>query len=200
MKLALILLAAINVAFILFLLIREWENFTPRARKFISLFTLGIFPVFWGTGVVFHNLEQVKTVEFCSQCHVMTPYVESLDVDDDEAISAIHYQNNWVPQKEACYSCHTNYTMFGPVNAKLNGLLHLYVYYIKGAPDKITLYDEYKNSNCLRCHGPARRFAEVTAHSAGKDMQTKIRSGEKSCLSKGCHDIAHLLESDEEDW
>lgn len=200
MKLTLALLAAINISFILFLLLKEWGSSTLRTKKFVSLFTLGVFPVFWGLGVVSNDLERVQKVNFCAKCHVMTEYVNSLNVDDDEPLSAIHYQNNWVPQEKACYACHTHYTLFGPVNAKLRGLNHLYVYYIKGAPKKIELYEKYENRECLRCHGPAKSFAEAKAHILGKDMLEQVRTGKRSCLSEGCHDVGHLLESEEEDW
>ncbi|VAX17452.1 hypothetical protein MNBD_NITROSPINAE01-745, partial [hydrothermal vent metagenome] len=196
MELTLALLAVINISFILFLLLKEWGTSTPRIRKFVSLFTLGVFPIFWGLGVVTHDLKQVQKVSFCGKCHVMTDYVNSLDVDDTEPLSAVHYQNNWVPREKACYACHTHYTMFGSTNAKLRGLTHLYVYYIKGAPKKIELYEKYENRECLRCHGPARKFAETKAHNLENNMLAQIRAGTLSCLSDGCHDVGHSLPSE----
>ncbi len=199
MTIILIFFALGNIVFISFMLIGEWRRLTVRAKKFLAFFTLGVFPLFWGLGVVSQDLERVKKVSFCAKCHVMTKYVESLNVDDDEPLSAIHFQNNWVPQEEACYACHTQYTMFGPVQAKLRGVKHLYVYYVKGAPEKIKLYEKYENRNCLRCHGVARNFIEALPHMLGDGLSDQIMDGRRSCLSSGCHDMGHLLAS-EEDW
>ena len=69
-----------------------------------------------------------------SSCHVMAPYHKSLLVDDKEFLPALHYQNNWVPREEACYTCHTNYAMFGGFRAKMHGLKHVYIHYLRTPP------------------------------------------------------------------
>lgn len=195
MKLALVLLALCNFGFMA-VMWREWGALGGVTRKFLALISLGAFPLVWGTGVLGHGLEETQKVGFCAQCHVMKDYVKSLDVDDNEPLSAVHYQNNWVPKATACYACHTQYTMFGPVRAKFQGLNHLYVYYIKGAPEKIKLYAQYDNRECLRCHEPSRKYQKLRKHNVPERMFQKLAEGKQSCLAKGCHDLAHLIEKE----
>ena len=37
----------------------------------------------------------------------------SLTIDSSDHLAAAHYQNSRVPREQACYTCHTTYTMFG---------------------------------------------------------------------------------------
>lgn len=198
MKLLLVVLALLNLAFIT-LTVVEWKVMSGSTKKLLALLCLGIFPFFWGFGVMHQDLVHMQTVQFCSNCHIMAEYVESLNVDDDEPLSAIHYQNNWIPQKNACYTCHTSYTMFGPITTKLNGLKHLWVYYVSGPPDKLKLYKPYNNGDCLRCHGPAKSYLKEKKHRKDKMLLGQMKTGERSCLERGCHDMGHLLESEFED-
>jgi len=198
MKLLLVVLALLNLGFVA-LTIAEWKVMSGPAKKLLALLCLGIFPFFWGIGVMHQDLVRMRKVSFCANCHTMTEYVESLSVDDDEPLSAVHYQNNWVPQKNACYICHTNYTMFGPVKAKMTGLKHLWVYYITGPPKKLKLYEPYKNRDCLRCHGPAKSYTKEKKHRKDKKLLEQLNTGERSCIERGCHDLGHLLESEFED-
>jgi nitrate/TMAO reductase-like tetraheme cytochrome c subunit len=167
---------------------RHWGQMTIVGRVAMGLLIFAILPVSWSFAVVINGLNSMKTVVFCNSCHVMEPYVASLNVDDPESIPAIHFQNNWVPQKKACYDCHSEYGMFGDVKAKLNGLKHVYVNFITGPPDKIKIYKPYQNNDCLHCHGPAKKFRENEDHA---DNMKDIESGETSCLD--CHDVGHVL-------
>lgn len=135
------------------------------------------------------HLERSKTTGFCLSCHVMGPYGRSLAVDDDEFLAAQHYQNRRVPADEACYTCHTDYGMFGTMKAKLRGLRHLMVYYAGTAPDTLRLYAPYSNRECLHCHLGSRSFEQSSAH-RGEGLDA-IQSGATSCLESGCHDVAH---------
>jgi cytochrome c-type protein NapC len=69
-------------------------------------------------------------------------------------LAAAHFQNHRVPADEACYTCHTNYAMFGGMKAKIGGLRHIYVYYLGKPPQPadIKLYEPYNNRECLHCH------------------------------------------------
>ena len=173
---------------LLFTLAKHWGHIPIVGRAAMGMLVFAILPVSWSYAVVMNRLNAMQTVEFCNSCHVMEPYVASLNVDDPESIPAIHYQNNWVPQKKACYDCHSEYGMFGDVKAKLNGLKHVYVNFITGPPEKIELYKPYHNRDCLHCHEPARRFQENEDHIDNLD---DLHSGETSCLD--CHDVGHVL-------
>jgi hypothetical protein len=90
-----------------------------RAFAFATLFLVPLFALRLG---VTDHVERSKTTEFCLSCHSMEPYGKSLLVDDRALIRAVHYQNHLVPADKACFTCHTDYTMYGDVNAKLRGL------------------------------------------------------------------------------
>lgn len=133
-----------------------------------------------------HHLEQSKTTEFCLSCHVMEPYGRSLSIDSADHLPASHVQNNRVPRDQACYTCHTTYAMFGDVQAKLNGLKHVYVNYFGTVPETVTLYEKFQNRECLHCHDGARSFEEQEFHA---DMHEDFSRGDVSCLE--CHSLVH---------
>jgi cytochrome c-type protein NapC len=114
-------------------------------------------------------------------------------VDDRSYIPAVHFQNNAVPRDHACYTCHTDYTMFGSLHSKWRGMHHLYVQYLGHIPppDRIRLYEPYNNRECLHCHDGARRFLEATAHIKTASRFQDIVSGRMSCMSSNCHDTVH---------
>lgn len=159
-----------------------------KILAFIALFILPITALALGSAV---HLEDAKSTEFCLSCHTMEPYGKSLRIDDATYVPAAHFQNNRIPRSAACYTCHTNYTMFGGVKAKLGGLKHLYIYYFNMVPAKLTLYEPYNNRECLHCHAGARSFEETSAH---KEMREQLGANEVSCLTchNNIHDVQHV--------
>lgn len=164
-----------------------------KMLAFIALFVMPISVVWTGTD---HHLERSKQTQFCVSCHVMKPFRRSLDIKDlgeeatDYYLPAVHWQKRLVPREHACYTCHTTYTMFGDLKAKLNGLKHIWIYYFGEVPEDIELYEPYKNRECLHCHEGARSFVEQIAHSS---MMDQISTGEVSCLE--CHQRTHPVDS-----
>jgi nitrate/TMAO reductase-like tetraheme cytochrome c subunit len=157
-----------------------------KALVFLSLFVL---PMIIFTGSTAHHLERAKSTAFCLSCHVMEPYGRSLDIDSVEHLPAVHAQNNRVPTEQACYACHTAYTMFGDLHAKLRGMRHVYVNYFATIPDRLTLYEPFANQECLRCHASARNFQDNIFHA---DMLADLARNETSCLL--CHSAAHAID------
>src|SRR5437899_1339665 len=80
-----------------------------KALAFLAFF---VFPTVGGVAGLDQHMEQSKTTQFCLSCHIMEPYGRSLNVDDATWIPAAHFQNNRVPRENACFTCHTNYTMY----------------------------------------------------------------------------------------
>lgn len=154
-----------------------------RAFAFVFFFLLPL--AITGLGAAAH-LEKAKTTEFCLSCHEMAPYGQSLAFADADAVPAVHFQNNLVPRETACFTCHTTYTMFGDVKAKMNGLKHLWIHYTDQVPDKIALYEPYHNRECLSCHGASRSFLEGGAHDG---IFPELRANITSCLD--CHSLVH---------
>ncbi len=134
------------------------------------------------------HLQKAKSTDFCLSCHEMEPYGRTLHADA-EWLPAVHLQNRRIPSDKACYVCHTSYTMFGDLEAKMKGVRHLAVHYFGEIPETIELYEPYRNRECLHCHGGARYLLEDGMHDElllAEDVE------EVSCLE--CHDTVHELD------
>ena len=189
-----VLIAVIVVALALVSVIIFKPSITvTRGGKMLAFVSIFVFPALSGTMGLREHMEESKRMEFCTSCHVMQDYGKSLLIDDPAHIPAAHFQNNRVPRDRACYTCHTDYTMFGGAKSKIRGLNHLYVQYLGTIPDKIELYTPYNNRECLSCHGGARNFEEGATHTMEDGRLNAIKSGELSCLSTGCHDMGHAV-------
>jgi cytochrome c-type protein NapC len=161
-----------------------------KILAFIALFLLPSLALWAGFT---QHMERSKSTQFCLSCHVMEDYGKSLYVDDKSYVPAAHFQNNRVPRDAACYTCHSDYTMFGGVNAKLRGLRHVYVQYLGTIPkpEDIKLYTAFNNRECLHCHAGARSFTEASPHLKNPDTLTLVTNNQLSCMSSRCHDTVH---------
>ena len=162
-----------------------------RSGKILAFLALFIFPILAGSLGYEQHMERSKQTTFCLSCHVMEPYGRSLRVDDPTWIPAAHYQNHRVPHDEACYTCHTDYVMYGTIKSKLRGLHHVYVQYFGNPKPPLRLYHPYNNRECLHCHLGARSFEEGATHNADPQIMADIKSNKMSCLTSGCHDQIH---------
>jgi cytochrome c-type protein NapC len=190
------LLIAVTAVLIGVLVFRPGMTST-QAGKILAFFVLFLLPLIClGMGTTYH-IDRSKRTEFCLSCHEMQPYGKSLLVDDPAHLAAAHFQNHRIPAEEACYTCHTNYAMFGGFRAKLHGLKHVYVHYLRTppAPEAIRLYDPYNNRECLHCHLGARSFEEGAVHTADPDLLPALKANKTSCLSSGCHEVVHNVAS-----
>ena len=192
-----ILIGTILVAIILagLVAVRPSIITNNRSGKILAFVSIFLFPVLAGSMGADEHVERSKTTEFCTSCHVMEKYGKSLHVDDASYLPAAHFQNNRVPRDKACYTCHTDYTLYGGFRSKLRGLRHLQVQYLGTIPEKIALYNAYNNRECLHCHGGARSFEEGATHNLEEGRLDLIKSNELSCMSTGCHEVAHKVES-----
>ena len=169
-----------------------------RGGKQFAFVVYLLLPVVVASMGASEHMERSKQTQFCLSCHVMNPYGRSLHIDDPTYVPAAHFQNARIPRDEACYTCHTDYVMYGSILAKLRGLRHVYVQYLGAVPKTIQLYNPYNNRECLHCHASARSFEEGAVHSADPSIMASIKSNQLSCLTSGCHDqvhaVAHLSE------
>ena len=133
-------------------------------------------------------MQRSEQTQFCISCHAMAPYGRSLYVDDPKYIPAQHFQNHRVPADMACYACHTDYTIYGPLKDKLKGITRIYLQYVSTPPTTIHIPGGYNNLQCLHCHAGARNFEENPGHAA---MMDSLKSNQLSCISSGCHDTVH---------
>jgi cytochrome c-type protein NapC len=164
--------------------------------KILAFFALFILPAAAGLSGGYHHLERSKQTEFCLSCHTMAEHGRSLFIDDPGFLPAAHYQYNRVPRETACYTCHTDYTIYGGINSKLRGLRHVYVQYFGNIPEPATIktYTPYNNRECLHCHLGSRSFEEQSTHNKETDTMASIKSNAVSCLSSGCHEFVHDVE------
>ena len=158
--------------------------------RLLGMVAFAMLPGLVLAGGLGSHLERSKTTSFCLSCHVMEPYGKSLLVDDSERLAAAHFQNRRIDREHACYTCHTTYTMYGPVKAKVAGLRHIWRYYVAGYPEKLELREPYQNRECLHCHGGARSYEESDAHA---DDLADLAANKTSCLE--CHSEAHGVDS-----
>ena len=92
---------------------------TGKILAFIGLCVLPTLCI--GTGMSFH-MQRSQQTAYCISCHSMESHGQSLYVLNTSYIPAQHFQNHLVPPDKACYTCHTDYTMYGPLKDKLKGL------------------------------------------------------------------------------
>jgi len=161
---------------------------TEAAWKILAFIGLCVLPALCIVGGMNTHMERSEQRRFCISCHSMAPYGESLYVDDPDHIPAQHFQNHRVPPDTACFACHADYTIYGPLKDKLAGLTRIYMQYVSAPPNPITISGGFKNAQCLHCHLGARSFEEDPTHAA---LMDSLKSNETSCLTSGCHDTAH---------
>jgi cytochrome c-type protein NapC len=152
------------------------------------LVAIALLPISVSLAGLEAGVEESSRTRFCLSCHEMKDHGRSLFVDDRQALAAVHYQNRLIDRDRVCYACHTDYALFGDVKAKLAGLRHVWVHYFGTVPERFSLYQPYKNANCLHCHEDARRFVESAPH---QGILPKLAAEETSCLS--CHRVTHDL-------
>lgn len=192
MSFSTIVIAIIGVAILVNLYLITQPSCTrgPAGKilAFVGIFILPVIVVAFGTQ---EHIEQSKSTRFCLSCHPMEAYGKSLHVDDNEFIPAVHFQNNRIPREMACYTCHTEYTLYGDLSSKIRGLKHVWVQYFGTIPDSIHLYEKYSNRECLHCHAGSRSFESIGAHQPDQATKDSIMTDRKSCASSGCHDVIH---------
>ncbi len=184
-----ILIALVVLTIIMAAVFLVYPSVTAEASgKILAFIALCILPALCiGTGMSFHN-QRSKQTAYCISCHSMVSHGRSLHVLNRQYIPAQHFQNHLVPSDKACYTCHTNYTMYGPLKDKLRGLTYLYMQYLSTPPKTLHLIGTYPNSECLHCHLGTREFEDNLAQ---MPPLASLKSDQKSCISSGCHDMIH---------
>lgn len=180
---------AVALVINIYLIVRpSTDSVVGRMLGFVGVFLLPIIVIAYGTG---EHLDKSKRTEFCLSCHVMQGYGKSLHVDDNEFVPASHFQNNRIPRDQACFTCHTEYTLYGDFAAKIRGLRHVFVQYLGTIPDTVRLYERFSNRECLHCHAGSRSFEDAGVHRPDAATKDSIMTDKKSCVSSGCHDVVH---------
>ena len=158
---------------------------TPGLKELLVLPLVVLPPaiVFFGYA---YGIERSKTIGSCGSCHVMKAYQADLQSPESSTLAATHYKNRYI-QENHCYTCHTDYGMFGTVQAKMEGLGHVARNLTRHYSLPLKIAHPYPNSRCLACHRESQKFLRSEGHP--KEALPKLLSGEDSCIE--CHGPAH---------
>lgn len=178
-------ITVITLVLIIYSMVRDAPFAAQRSGKITLFFAMGLLPL----GSLYFTdktlFDSMKEVEFCGSCHIMNPFVESLNDLDSGGLAALHVQHARI-REAACYTCHTDYDMLGGVKGKIRGMRHLVNNYIKSEKERPKLYEPYPNGNCFSCHMQSSTWIVVAEH---KDNFDELVSEDLSCLE--CHGPSH---------
>jgi cytochrome c-type protein NapC len=190
LKLVALVCAACAILIIVWYLVRRPP--LGRLTKVLLLLGLGLLPVMVALTGNIAGYEYTLSRPFCGSCHVMGPYLRDAEDEKSQSLAAIHSRNHRFGE-QSCYMCHADYSMFGAITTKMNGMKHLYYYiteYANTGPDgeggpPIHLYKPFTNGTCMQCHSTAaKKYVETHA-----DQLEQIRSGDMACID--CHSEVH---------
>ena len=165
------------------------------AVKILLLFGIAVLPIGAALSGNVVGFSVTTERQFCASCHVMEPWTDDSADFGSRTLASAHARNPWFGHKN-CYTCHTNYGMFGTVTTKMAGLNHVYMYLtqfsdtpLDEALRTIEIYEPFRNRSCMQCHstyGPA--WTDVKDH---RGVAEDVRAEVVSCASEGCHGPAH---------
>jgi len=166
-----------------------------HATKLVLLAAIGVLPLATATTGNVAGFEATKERRFCGSCHVMTPYRNDSEDPRSTALAARHARNQLFGDAN-CYACHADYGMFGTIVTKAGGLRHIYEYVfhyrdmsLAEAREKIHIRKPFQNATCMHCHSTeGSSWNAIKEHASLLD---RLRGGEVSCASAGCHGPAH---------
>ena len=150
---------------------------------FIGICVLPLPVMLLGSAV---GLEQAKDVSFCQQCHVMRQFVDDMADPESDRLAAVHFKNRYI-QRSHCYVCHTDYGLFGTMEAKIAGVGHIWKESTGSFTLPVQIARPYQFMICLDCHAQSVKFDRVPEH---KDLVAKVAGREADCTS--CHGLSHL--------
>jgi cytochrome c-type protein NapC len=160
------------------------------------LMGLGVLPSIAALATTVDGMTKTTQRDFCGSCHVMSAHLDDAVDPESNSLAARHTRNHFTGEK-SCYVCHANYGMLGYPLTKLNGMKHVYYYYLGGygemplekALDEIHLNEAYPNSNCMQCHsGGLASWKNVREHTA---LMDDLLTNKVACASAGCHGYSH---------
>lgn len=156
---------------------------TSKQMMFLSV---GILPLALVFFAYTYGMSASEKVEACASCHVMKPWVDDLRNPKSSTLAAVHFKNRYI-QESHCYTCHSDYGMWGTMNAKWDGLGHIARYSTGIYELPIKIAKPYPNWRCLNCHATSQKFLDPAKHP--KEDMPDLLSGKTSCID--CHGPAH---------
>lgn len=170
------------IGYVLLLRRRHIAAAVSQWMLFIGICVMPLPVMLLGSAV---GLERAKEVSFCQQCHVMRQFVGDMHDPQSDRLAAVHFKNRYI-QKSHCYVCHTDYGLFGTMEAKLAGMGHIWKEASGSYTLPVRMAKPYRFMICLDCHARAAKFERVPEH---KDLVAKVARGEAVCTT--CHGASH---------
>src|SRR5262249_42204099 len=115
--------AVIDLVLLLSLLSAVRRSGLTTATKELMVLALAVLPLALVFFAYSYGMQASEKVEACGSCHVMTAWVNDLRDPKSDTLAAMHFKNRYI-QENHCYTCHSDYGMFGTVKAKWEGLGH----------------------------------------------------------------------------
>lgn len=168
--------------------------------KIVMFLGLGAMPIAAALAANVASFQTMSKRKFCGSCHVMTPYTTDAANPKSTSLPALHSRSPWFGG-QSCYTCHSDYGMFGTVATKMAGLKHVWHYYtgyrtmsVAEALPKLHLYKPFPNLTCMQCHSTTLPgWSRVPEHAS---LLAEVRDDRVSCASEGCHGPAHKFSKD----
>ena len=154
--------------------------------KELMFFSVGVVPLALVFFAYTYGMTASEKVEACASCHIMAPWVNDLHDGKSDTLAAVHFKNRYI-QENHCYTCHSDYGMFGTMHAKWEGLGHIARYSTGIYELPIKIAHPYPNWRCLNCHAASQKFLDPKKHP--KEDIPDLMSGKTSCID--CHGPAH---------
>lgn len=165
------------------------------AVKLVLLMGIGVLPIGAALAGNIVGYEKTQERQFCGSCHVMTPYVEDSNDRNSKTLASLHARSPWFGDRN-CYTCHSDYGLFGTITTKIGGMKHVIHYYgtyrnmpLSESLHRIQLYKPFTNLPCLQCH--STETASFLAKKDHKSALDDLRARRISCASEGCHGPSH---------
>ena len=179
-----LVLAALNVVILFVLWARIRRRGVTSASKAFVLGSVVVLPTVVAFLATAHGMSESMKTEACGACHIMDGHFADLRNPKSDSLAAVHYKNRYI-QENHCYTCHSDYGMFGSMSAKLEGFGHVVHNTTGHYPKPIKIAHPYSNLRCLNCHAGSQKF--LTKHEP--DELAKLAANKDSCLD--CHGPAH---------
>ena len=180
-----LLLAVAAMALLLYTLLFRRGRLAAFQSRWILFIGVCVvpFPVMVLSSAV--GLEQAKAVAFCRSCHVMNTFVADMEDPGSHRLAGLHFKNRYI-QDYHCYTCHTDYGLFGTMEAKVGGMAHIWKDTAGSYRLPVRMKAPYRFTICLNCHGQSQKFIQQKAHAG---ILEKVLRGEKTCTD--CHGPSH---------
>jgi nitrate/TMAO reductase-like tetraheme cytochrome c subunit len=171
------------VAYVLLFRRRAIATAPSQWMLFIGICVMPLPVMLLGSAV---GLERAKAVSFCQHCHVMRPFVADMKDAGSGTLAALHFRNRYI-QRDNCYVCHTDYGVFGTMEAKLAGVLHIWRESTGSYALPVKISHPYRYLICLDCHAGSAKYERLREH---EGLAAAAARGEAACSK--CHGLAHL--------